>query len=124
MLPYTEETAYENSLLVQNSGTLALSSMKNVFHSLTVNGKRIYLMLIKHQIDNKSGSQYQGLPFKELYSKCRESFLVSSDLALRAQLTEFVDHKMVKIKRANNGAENLTIPIDNKLLHQFYEQHV
>lgn len=123
MLPYTEETAYENSLLVQNSGALALSSMKNVFQSLTANGKRIYLMLIKNQIDTKSGAQYQGLAFKELYSKCRESFLVSSDLALRAQLTEFVDHKMVKIKRANDGSEYLTIPIDNKLLQQFHEQH-
>lgn len=123
MLPYTEETAYENSLLVQNSGSLAISSMKSVFQSLTTNAKGIYLILIKYEIDGKENvQQYQGLPFKELYSKCRESFLVSSDMALRTQLTEFVDHKMIKIRRAADGTEYLSIPIDNKLLQQFYEQ--
>lgn len=63
-----------------------------------------------------------GLPFKDLYSKCREQFLVSSDLALRAQLTEFLDHKLVKMKRSYDGSENLVIPIENTLLQQFLEQ--
>ena len=31
LLPYTEETSYENSLLVQQSGALALSSLIHVF---------------------------------------------------------------------------------------------
>lgn len=57
--------------------------------------------------------------FKDLYSACREEFLVSSDLALRAQLTEFVDHKMVRFKRSLDGAEYLIIPIPNNLLQQF-----
>lgn len=64
-----------------------------------------------------------GLPFKDLYSKSREQFLVSSDLALRAQLTEFLDHKLVKIKRTYDGSENLVIPIDSALLQQFLEQN-
>lgn len=63
-----------------------------------------------------------GLPFKDLYSKCREQFLVSSDLALRAQLTEFLDHKLVKMKRTYDGSENLVIPIDNVLMQQFLDQ--
>lgn len=65
---------------------------------------------------------FAGLPFKDLYSKSREQFLVSSDLALRAQLTEFLDHKLVKMKRSYDGSENLVIPIDNSLLQQFLEQ--
>lgn len=67
-------------------------------------------------------SPISGLPFKDLYSKCREHFLVSSDLALRAQLTEFLDHKLVKMKRTYDGSENLVIPIENALLQQFLEQ--
>lgn len=63
-----------------------------------------------------------GLPFKDLYSKSREQFLVSSDLALRAQLTEFLDHKLVRMKRTYDGSENLVIPIENTLLQQFLEQ--
>lgn len=62
------------------------------------------------------------MPFKDLYWKCREAFLVSSDVALRAQLTEFLDHKLVKMKRTNDGVEHLNIPIEIGLLKQFMEQ--
>ncbi|XP_065092456.1 origin recognition complex subunit 2 [Ochlerotatus camptorhynchus] len=123
MLPYSDETAFENSLLVQNSGALALSSMKNVFQSLTSNSRGIFLAIVRHQLVNKGNPHYPGMPFKELYSNCREAFLVSTDLALRAQLTEFTDHKLVKVKRTVDGAENLLIPIGAGLLQQFVEEN-
>ncbi|XP_013105861.2 origin recognition complex subunit 2 [Stomoxys calcitrans] len=122
MLPYTDETAFENSLLVQNSGELALSSMRSVFLSLTTNSRGIYMLIVKHQLKNKGNPNYQGMPFKDLYWSCREAFLVSSDLALRAQLTEFLDHKLVKSKRSVDGSEQLTIPIDSALLQQFLDE--
>ncbi|XP_055595108.1 origin recognition complex subunit 2 [Uranotaenia lowii] len=123
MLPYAVETSFENSLLVQNSGAIALSSMKNVFQSLTTNSRGIFLMIAKHQLANQGNQQYQGMLFKDLYWKCREAFLVSTDLALRAQLTEFIDHKLVKVKRTADGSENLTIPIESALLTQFLEEN-
>ncbi|XP_017047158.1 origin recognition complex subunit 2 [Drosophila ficusphila] len=122
MLPYTNETAFENSLLVQNSGELALSSMRSVFSSLTTNSRGIYMLIVKYQLKNKGNATYQGMPFRDLYSSCREAFLVSSDLALRAQLTEFLDHKLVKSKRSVDGSEQLTIPVDGGLLQQFLEE--
>lgn len=64
-----------------------------------------------------------GLPIKDLYSKSREQFLVSSELALRTQLTEFLDHKLVKIKRTLDGSENLVIPIEGSILQQFLEEN-
>ncbi|XP_044258243.1 origin recognition complex subunit 2 [Tribolium madens] len=120
---YIDETSFESSMMVQRTGNLALSSLRNVFLSLTSNSKGIYLILVKHQIENGKKQYYQGLAFKDLYSLCREAFLVSSDLALRAQLTEFVDHKMVKFKRAADGTEYLIIPIANTLLQQFLNEH-
>ncbi|KAI2658934.1 Origin recognition complex subunit 2 [Labeo rohita] len=42
-LPYTEETSYENSLLVQQTGALALSSLTHVLRSLTPNASDITL---------------------------------------------------------------------------------
>ncbi|XP_077295270.1 origin recognition complex subunit 2 [Arctopsyche grandis] len=123
LLPYRQETSYENSLLVHKSGALALSSLKNVFNSLTTNAKGIFMLIVKNQLKNLKTSHYQGIPFKDLYWTARESFLVSSDLALRAQLTEFLDHKLVKNKRNVDGTENLIIPIDNVLLQQFNEQN-
>lgn len=59
---------------------------------------------------------------KDLYHGCRDKFLVSSDLALRTQLTEFVDHNMVKLKRSIDGTEYVTVPIDEYVLQQFFEQ--
>lgn len=123
MLPYTDETAFENSLLVHNSGELALSSMRSVFSSLTTNSRGIYMLIVKFQLKNKGIANYQGMPFKDLYWSCREAFLVSSDLALRAQLTEFLDHKLVKSRRSVDGSEQLTIPIDGALLQQFLDEH-
>lgn len=60
MLPYSDETASENSLMVQNTGELALSSMRNVFQSLTRNAKKIYTLIVKYQLANKSNPNYQG----------------------------------------------------------------
>ncbi|KAJ8727516.1 hypothetical protein PYW07_001635 [Mythimna separata] len=120
-VPYSEETSYENSLMTHRSGALELSSLKSVYQSLTSNAKGIFKIIIEYQLENQK-QHYQGLPFKDLYSKCREQFLVSSDLALRAQLTEFLDHKLVKMKRTYDGSENLVIPIDNVLMQQFLDQ--
>lgn len=108
-------------MLVNNSGGLALSSMKNVFLSLTQNSRGIFLIIVRNQLNNKGNSAFQGMSFKELYSRCREDFLVSSDVALRSQLTEFIDHQLVKMRRTADGIENLLIPLDGALLEQFLE---
>ncbi|XP_050483087.1 origin recognition complex subunit 2 isoform X2 [Bombus huntii] len=122
-LSYQEETSYESSLLVKQSGALALSSLHNVFLSLTSNAKSIYLLLVKNQLSNSNNVNFTGMAFKDLYRAAREGFLVSSDLALRAQLTEFIDHKLVKIKRNIDSIEHLIIPLSSGLLKQFLEEH-
>ncbi|XP_011882352.1 PREDICTED: origin recognition complex subunit 2 [Vollenhovia emeryi] len=122
LLPYRAETSYESSLLVQQSSGLVLSSLQNVFLSLTSNARTIYLILVKYQLSNSSHN-FAGMLFKDLYRAAREQFLVSSDLALRAQLTEFIDHKLLRTKRTVDGAEHLSIPLDKTLLKQFMEQH-
>lgn len=63
------------------------------------------------------------MPFKDLYRAGREQFLVSSDLALRAQLTEFIDHKLAQVKRMVDGAEHVAIPLEKDLLKQFLEEY-
>ena len=45
--------------------------------------------------------------------------LVTSDLALRTQLTEFIDHQLVKWRR---DSEHLYIPIDSNILIEFKKQ--
>ncbi|XP_052864428.1 origin recognition complex subunit 2 [Anopheles cruzii] len=124
LLPYSVETAFENSLLVQNSGAPALASMRSVVASLTSNARGIFMMIVNHQLANggPGNQQYSGMLLKELYWACREAFLVSSDAALRAQLTEFTDHKLLRTKRTADGAESLQIPLDHGLLQRFVDE--
>ncbi|XP_010122606.1 PREDICTED: origin recognition complex subunit 2 [Chlamydotis macqueenii] len=120
--PYVEETSYENSLLVQQSGSLALSSLTHVLRSLTLNARGIFKLLAQYQLENKDNPSYPGLSFQDFYQQCREAFLVNSDLTLRAQLTEFRDHKLIRTKRGADGVEYLLIPVDDSTLTDFLEK--
>ncbi|XP_023343930.1 origin recognition complex subunit 2-like [Eurytemora carolleeae] len=118
-LPYTDEAAGE-SMMVKASGGLQLASITHVLAALTPNAKRIFLVLAKYQIEHQE-AHYPGIAFMELYSRCRNEFLVSSDLELKAQLTEFRDHKLVGSRRGGDGAEYLKIPIDKTALASYIE---
>jgi len=121
-LPYLEESGGADSLMVKKTGQLALASLGSVWASLTPNAKKIYTIIINYQIENmEEVENYQGFSFMELYRMCRSEFLVASDLALRAQLTEFRDHKLVKSKKGGDGGEYLTIPLDKQTLRTFLE---
>jgi len=121
-LPYMEEAGGADSLMVRKTGQLALASLGSVWASLTPNAKKIYIIIIKYQIENMEESDnYPGFSFMELYRLCRAEFLVASDLALRAQLTEFRDHKLVKSKKGSDGGEYLTIPLDKPTMTAFLE---
>lgn len=118
---YTVETSYENSILAKQAGKLALSSLVNVLKSLTPNSRKIFDLLVRYQLDHCDDSTYTGLSFQDLCLKCREKFLVNSDLTLRTQLTEFHDHKLVKSRKGADGVEYLIIPIDKASLLQYLE---
>lgn len=119
---YTEETSYENSLLVQQSGALTLSSMTHVLKSVPPNVQGVFNILVEAQLEHKDDISYSGMSFQDLYQKCREAFYVSSDLTLRAQLTEFKDHKLLTFKKGIDGAELLSIPVDVSTLQEFKQQ--
>lgn len=123
-LPYREETRNENSFLIAHSSALALSSLVNVFASLNVNAKAIYMKIVHFQLesqDDESDPNYIGIAFPDLYQKCRASFLVNSDLTLRAQLIEFKDHKLIQLKKGIDGIDYLKIPLKNSTLEEFVE---
>ena len=58
--PYSEETSYENSLLVQQSGSLALSSLIHVFKSLTANAKGVFMLIANYQLEHSKEASYNG----------------------------------------------------------------
>lgn len=84
----------------------------------------IFKLLVKFQLENKDNPSYTGahmlptpaqhlflsethsfsslwagLSFQDFYQRCREAFLVNSDLTLRTQLTEFRDHKLIRTRK-------------------------
>lgn len=118
---YSEETSYENSLLVQQTGALALSSLTHVLRSLTPNARGIFKLLVKFQLENKDNPSYTGLSFQDFYQRCREAFLVNSDLTLRTQLTEFRDHKLIRTRKGADGVEYLIVAVDASTLMDFLE---
>lgn len=60
MLPYKNETAFENSVFLQNSGELKLAAMNNVFQSCTKNACGIYMILVNDQLANQNDATYPG----------------------------------------------------------------
>ncbi|KAM6948849.1 origin recognition complex subunit 2 [Aplochiton taeniatus] len=119
---YSEETSYENSLLVQQTGALALSSLTHVLRSLTANARGIFRLLVEFQLKNKDNPSYTGLSFQDFYQRCREAFLVNSDLTLRTQLTEFRDHKLIRTRKGADGVEYLVVPVETSTLTDFLEK--
>ena len=130
-LPYSEETRNENSFMVKQSGALALNSLNHVFASLTPNAKDIYLMIAQYQIDSlheqeavdkdSEETAYRGIAFNDLYRRCKGAFLVNSDLTLRAQLIEFRDHKLINVKKGQDGYDYLMIPLNSSTLKEFMD---
>uniref|UniRef100_T1ISR5 Origin recognition complex subunit 2 n=1 Tax=Strigamia maritima TaxID=126957 RepID=T1ISR5_STRMM len=122
-IPYTDETTFEHNLLIQPSENIVLSSLTFVFNSLNPKAKRIFLMLANYQLDSKDNPSYIGMAYQDCYRKCRESFLVNSDLTLKTQLTEFKDHKIIKFKKGPDSVEYLFIPLEHNELADFVKQH-
>jgi len=118
-LPYSEETSFEGSILMQSSGQLTLASLRSVFNSLTKNARALFLILCREQSTAEKG--WEGMTFQELYREGRRHLLLSSDSALRLQLKEFIDHAVVKQKRSA-GDERYRISMDNAILKQFLEE--
>jgi hypothetical protein len=61
------------------------------------------------------------ITFTKLYHECREKFYVSNELTLRAQLTEFIDHKIIKLKTEVDGYETIYLLIDENNLKLYLE---
>ncbi|CAN7984198.1 unnamed protein product [Ixodes hexagonus] len=117
--PYVLESSLEP---LKSCAASTLSSLQHVFCSLTPNARKIFLLIARHQLDSADSPGYSGLSFQDCYHRCREEFLVNSDLTLRAQLREFLDHLLLKIKKGHDGTENLLIPLQNEALRLFVEQ--
>lgn len=59
----------------------------------------------------------------DLWINFRDEFLVSTDTALRQQLSEFEDHRLIVKKRQSDGNEYIWLTVKNEVvIYIFYLQ--
>src|SRR5262249_30508736 len=109
----------------------SLQSLESIWASLNQNARKIFQLLVEDFFDNPENMQdrkktgnlfngtYDGMEFWDLYRKCRDQFLVTSETALRTQLVEFKDHQILEFKRSPGGLEYLKFKLDRALLREF-----
>jgi len=143
--PYTIETSFENSFMLQKN-QLDARGVMHVLSCLTSNGRQIFRVLAEHQIvteaenidteemtggeglllnkgnENKSHSSYEslGLSHSAYYNLCLEKFLVSNETTFRTQLTEFKDHKII-FRKVTANSDVYYIPLSATVLSEILE---
>jgi len=120
LVSYYDEIAFENSLMLNHTGNVQLSSMIHILKSLTQNAKNIFLTMVEYVLNKENIKK--NITFTKLYHECREKFYVSNELTLRAQLTEFIDHKLIKLKTESDGYETIYLLIDDKNLKLYLDE--
>lgn len=131
--PYTEELSIllmldQKSMMMD--GETRREGARFVLASLTKTGRSVFRVLAEHQLGG--GSSVSAPPLRRIpdsedeleeedyespgakgmsvvawYQKCQEQFLVSNEIAFRTQLTELVDHELIRAvdDSGQNGSE-------------------
>ncbi|KAL3514495.1 hypothetical protein ACH5RR_027212 [Cinchona calisaya] len=113
--PYKVEAMFLPLILAQGGNSQNVKTATIVLQSLTPNAQSIFKALAEHQLAHPDE---EGMPVNNLYTICRERFLVSSQITLNSHLTEFKDHELVKTRRDSDGQDCLYIPIPNEALEK------
>jgi len=116
---YHDDVSTEAALKSQEDPSHTLESVTNVINTLTINAQKIFELIARQQLDQSKSN----MAVQQCYRLCRERFLVSSEQALSAQLSEFKDHRLVTMSRTKDGSQELHITLNNDLLKQFLEQN-
>lgn len=116
---YSVENVHAPLLLATDGPTKNARTAILVLQSLTPNAQNVFRTLADFQMSNPDD---QGVSQHQLYTVCREKFLVSSELTLRAILGEFRDHKLLKSRRGSNGQDCLYIPLPQESLAKLLQE--
>ena len=113
--PYVDEivSAAVPSLLVGRKEACTQQSALVVLSSLANTARQVFRLIASTQLDH---DRHGGITFQNLFSSCREQFLVSNEMLLKTFLTEFRDHDLLVTKRREDGSELLTIPLGREAL--------
>ena len=113
--PYEAEAALSGGVppvLRKHAGDApALHAATVVLRTLTPNARDIFGVLAR--------AGPSGMTQSELYAACRDRFLVSAELTLRAHLQEFRDHELViAVRDAASGVEKVAAKLQGSALNE------
>ncbi|CAD6195809.1 unnamed protein product [Caenorhabditis auriculariae] len=97
-----------------NNTTHSISSLDVFWKSLASNSQRIFHLFFEMFLQTQ-----KPVNFWELFSAAKDEFCVSTDTALRTQLVEFKDHRIIKWSRSEDGNDQLSGIVDRDLISQF-----
>ncbi|KAL0369015.1 UNVERIFIED_CONTAM: Origin of replication complex subunit [Sesamum calycinum] len=117
--PYKVEGMFFPLILAHTGSAQTVKTASIVLQSLTPNAQSVFKVLADHQLAHPNE---EGMPFNNLYTICRERFLVSSQITLNAHLTEFKDHELVKTRRNSDGEDCLYIPLTTEALEKLVHE--
>lgn len=142
--PYKVEGMFFPLILAHGSTAQSAKTAAIVLQSLTPNAQSVFRVLAEYQLSHpdEEGKKlsvllrnfavnfsfyifslffflsFSGMPINNLYTVCRERFLVSSQVTLNSHLTEFKDHELVKTRRHSDGQDCLYIPLMTEALEK------
>ncbi len=115
------------------AGPLTEVGAQQVLSSVTDRSRKIFMLLAQRQLTNAdsegvgSGTNVTAgqmatfsTPYDTLFNAARETFLATSDQALRGLLQEFRDHGMI-VSGASSGAEVVWIPLARNVLERILD---
>ena len=109
-LPYTSETVFSSKPLLRGRGERRVEAAVALLKSLSRNARRLFRYLASSQMEEKR------MCFNALYEYAKMQFLASDPATLRIILTELQTHELLSVKRGNDMAEVLSIPLQHAQL--------
>ncbi|KAI0495254.1 origin of replication complex subunit 2 [Dendrobium catenatum] len=113
--PYKAEGVFFPLILASGTAAQCARTATIVLQSLNPNAQSVFKVLAEYQLANEKA---EGMPGNTLYTKCRERFLVSSQVTLNSHLTEFRDHGLLKARKHSDGQDCLYIPLSSEALQK------
>ena len=76
--PYATEISYDNSVTTRSS-LISVAGTMAVMQSLTRNGRKVFWILLAHQMEHGDAPEYHGLRFIEYLAACQKQFAAHDD---------------------------------------------
>ncbi|CAL2032979.1 CBN-ORC-2 protein [Caenorhabditis brenneri] len=99
-----------------NQSTHTLSSLDAFWKSLAVNSQKLFRLFFQKYFETK-----KPVKFWDLFNAAKDDFIASTDAALRTQLVEFKDHRVLRWTRGDDGNDQLSGMVELKLITEFLE---